>query len=70
MKKKYMLMALLVLTLSFFTGCGAITPETIPESSEEYGKADDLVTVGFSQLGAESDWRSANTDSMLSALSG
>ncbi len=69
MKKKYMLMALLVLSLSLFTGCGAITPETIPESSEEYEKADDLITVGFSQLGAESDWRSANTDSMLSALS-
>ena len=64
MKKKYMLMALLVLTLSLLTGCGAITPENDPESSEEYGKADDLITVGFSQLGAESDWRSANTDSM------
>ena len=30
---------------------------------------EDLITVGFSQLGAESDWRSANTESMLDALS-
>lgn len=29
----------------------------------------DLVVVGFSQVGAESDWRNANTQSMLDALS-
>ena len=34
----------------------------------EVPKADDAITVGFSQLGAESDWRSANTDSMLEAF--
>ncbi|MBO4904029.1 MAG: ABC transporter substrate-binding protein [Lachnospiraceae bacterium] len=28
----------------------------------------DLITVGFSQLGAESDWRSANTESMRSVF--
>ncbi len=28
-----------------------------------------LVRVGFSQVGAESDWRKANTDSMIAALS-
>ncbi len=27
------------------------------------------ITVGFSQVGAESDWRRANTESMKSALS-
>lgn len=32
------------------------------ETSEEY------IVVGFSQLGAESDWRSANTESMKSAF--
>ena len=30
---------------------------------------DRLIRVGFSQVGAESDWRKANTASMLSALS-
>ncbi|MCR4903699.1 MAG: ABC transporter substrate-binding protein [Butyrivibrio sp.] len=34
-------------------------------ATEELSKADSYITVGFSQLGAESDWRSANTDSML-----
>lgn len=29
----------------------------------------DLITVGFSQVGAESDWRVANTESMKAALS-
>ncbi len=29
---------------------------------------DDLIVVGFSQLGAESDWRSANTESMKSVF--
>jgi len=30
---------------------------------------DDLIVVGFTQVGAESDWRAANTESMLTALS-
>lgn len=30
---------------------------------------EDLITVGFSQVGAESDWRIANTESMKEALS-
>ena len=29
---------------------------------------EELITVGFSQLGAESDWRSANTESMKSVF--
>ena len=31
--------------------------------------ADDVITVGFSQVGAESDWRTANTESMKSTFS-
>ena len=31
--------------------------------------ADDTITVGFSQVGAESDWRTANTESMKSTFS-
>ena len=31
--------------------------------------ADDTITVGFSQVGAESDWRRANTESMKSTFS-
>ncbi len=32
--------------------------------AESVVEHDDLITVGFSQLGAESDWRNANTESM------
>ena len=31
--------------------------------------ADDTITVGFSQVGAESDWRTANSESMKSTFS-
>jgi simple sugar transport system substrate-binding protein len=37
--------------------------------SEEDGSFEELIVVGFSQVGAESDWRAANTMSMQSALS-
>lgn len=33
------------------------------------GGGDDLITVGFAQTGAESGWRSANTESMKAAFS-
>ena len=39
-------------------GCGSNVSE------EELPKEDNLITVGFSQLGAESDWRNANSESM------
>jgi len=40
-------------------------------SSKEVSEPEDnnLIVVGFSQVGAESDWRNANTASMLNALS-
>ena len=36
-------------------------------AAEEEGG--DLITVGFSQVGAESDWRTANTESMQTTFS-
>lgn len=33
------------------------------------GGSGDLIRVGFSQLGAESGWRTANTESVKAALS-
>lgn len=38
-------------------------------SSESGNRYDDFIVVGFSQVGAESDWRAANTKSMQEALS-
>ena len=61
--------SVLLLAAAILAGCGSSNPSDKPEeNSEEISKADDLITVGFSQLGAESDWRSANTDSMLEAF--
>lgn len=46
-----------------FIGCTNSKPKAYkPESTKD-------IVVGFSQLGAESDWRSSNTESMKSALS-
>lgn len=47
---------------TMLTGCGG-------GSKESSKKKSDTITIGFSQVGAESDWRVANTKSMKSALS-
>ena len=39
------------------------------EGSDEGGSSGDVITVGFSQVGAESDWRTANSESMKSTFS-
>lgn len=44
--------------ICLLTGCKTKVTEESPPVSEEY------IVVGFSQLGAESDWRSSNTESM------
>ncbi|MCR5669683.1 MAG: ABC transporter substrate-binding protein [Butyrivibrio sp.] len=67
MKRIKRAFAALLLGSVLLTGCGR-TAEVILESDNENTKADEYITVGFSQLGAESDWRSANTESMQSAF--
>ena len=59
----YPFLTLSFLFLFFVCGCTSIkiTEENIQQS--------DLVVVGFSQLGSESDWRKGNTESMLKAFS-
>ena len=44
--------------------CGMCVVPTVSAAA-----ADDTITVGFSQVGAESDWRTANTESMKSTFS-
>ena len=70
MKKIIKKLAGMLLLSSLLIGCGknAVTGEETGANTEDNIKADSLITVGFSQLGAESDWRSANTDSMLNAF--
>ncbi len=52
----------LLLALLFLTSCTSSAP-----APDETG--DQLIVVGFSQVGAESDWRNANTASMRAAFS-
>ncbi len=55
-------LALLLMT-SLFNGCGK-KAEDIQTAYQE----PDLITVGFSQVGAESDWRVANTESFRKTM--
>ena len=50
------------LALSFLSACMPYVRQTPEEETA-------LITVGFSQVGAESDWRVANTESMRESLS-
>ena len=63
MKRKHAaLISFLLLVCCTLTACTA-TPAPTAETYE------DFIVVGFSQVGAESDWRNANTISMQQALS-
>lgn len=60
MKKKLMSVLLCAAMLATMViGCGGGGGEEAPAEDEK-----DLITVGFAQVGAESDWRMANTESM------
>ena len=54
------LCSVLILVCQVLYGCGE---KDVPVRDEK------LIRVGFSQVGSESDWRMANTASMISALS-
>lgn len=65
--KKEIILSVLFFFCVFIAGCGnssaAETPSNIQgDPSEQY------IVVGFSQLGAESDWRSKNTESIKSTF--
>lgn len=66
MSRYFSKIAVFFLLICLVTGCGGLsTPADNAGVADSSSKADTLITVGFSQLGAESDWRSANTQSML-----
>ncbi len=61
--KKTLLAALAVLSVVFNSACGAGQNSPVDPGGE------DLIVVGMSQVGAESDWRVANSESMKAVFS-
>jgi galactofuranose transport system substrate-binding protein len=59
MKKLFQVMLVLVIALSAF-GCSAKPTVVAPAAKKTYGD----LNVGYAQLGAESEWRTANTASI------
>lgn len=75
MPKKYILIILTIILILGIFGCGQIWPTEDELNQAGFGDIqmeeqldDEIIVVGFSQLGAESDWRSANTVSMKEAF--
>ena len=59
-EKRHSALAFLICAAMLFTG--GCTSENVPEETED--DTAKLTVVGFSEVGAESDWRVANTESM------
>ena len=55
----------LLLSATLLAGCGT---KELGTQEETQSQETQQIVVGFSQLGAESDWRSANTESMKSTF--
>ena len=66
MKKKYVAGFLAAAMALSLTACGGGAPSNGGGEGTQAagGNEGALITVGFSQVGAESDWRTANTESM------
>ncbi len=64
MKKKTAILGTLAILACLLAGCVQAQDNAEPEKS-----AGSPIVVGFSQVGAESEWRVANSESMKSALS-
>lgn len=69
-KKKILFVAAAAMSCLMAAGCGSpnVSDEAKGESSG-HTVVDETIVVGFSQLGAESDWRNANTESMKKTFS-
>ena len=57
--------ATLAMLAALITGCGGSKPEGAA-AAPAAGDAKKQITVGFSQIGAESAWRTANSDAIKS----
>ncbi|MCL2480630.1 MAG: ABC transporter substrate-binding protein [Spirochaetaceae bacterium] len=64
MKKAFLLLLALVLVISFIACRGNDKEKNSNNLTNSSANNEGLIVVGFSQVGAESDWRLANTKSM------
>ncbi len=67
-KKKLISSLLPMLMPVLLGGCVSDAASGAPAVLDAEEETADLISIGFSQLGAESDWRSANTQSMLESF--
>ncbi|NLP35696.1 MAG: substrate-binding domain-containing protein [Clostridiales bacterium] len=65
LSKKFFALLLVGIMVFALAGCGNPAKETTKETDE--GK-EELIVVGYAQVGAESDWRTANTVSFQSTF--
>lgn len=69
MKKRVVSILLCVaMTAALAMGCGKTADKPAAKDEKASGSSD-VITVGFSQVGAESDWRTANSESMKKTFS-
>ncbi len=66
MKKPFAILCVLALLLTTAAACGRSDADLSDDTDQTVGN---LIVVGFSQVGAESEWRVANSESMKNALS-
>lgn len=64
MKKIYVSLIFLM-CIVFLMGCSSSTDDIVTTEQKNQQK---LTVIGFSQLGAESDWRKSNTESVISTF--
>ena len=76
MRMKKALVATLTAAMVFsLTACGSSgesaggSSSGSKDASSSSSKSDDLISIGFAQVGHESDWRTASTESCRSTFS-
>ena len=69
--KKIWILGIALLSVLCLAGCKEKNDRENGARTEELAETEteDLIRIGFSQLGAESDWRTANTNSMTETFS-
>ena len=66
--RKFLFILITIIIFSCGAGCGSRQETEQDAQTDEQDPTHKNLVIGFSQLGAESDWRSANTESMKTSL--